>query len=89
MANNEIYHSEILNCTYVGEMAEVCREYERALEEYVESLDYSDPMMTLRIQAKESYFERKLKEEALKRYNQENELYMEVFNDGQHSHPNA
>lgn len=65
---NEIYYSEVFNCYYVGDMIQVCKDCERSLQEYIDSLAIDDDMATIKIQRKEGECEELLMREALRQY---------------------
>lgn len=65
---NEIYYSEVFNRHYVGDMIQVCKDCERSLQEYIDSLAIDDDMATIKIQRKESECEELLMREALRQY---------------------
>lgn len=68
MNENEVYYSEVFDCYYVGEMIDVCKQCERSLQRYIDSLSYDDDMATLKIQRKEGECEEILEREALRQY---------------------
>ena len=59
-------YSEVFNCYCEGEMIEVCKECERSLQEYIDSLSIDDDMATIKIQRKETECEDILMREAQK-----------------------